>query len=621
MDKLNSCNKSSFARVFCGEDIHLQHLQKYITQCHYLSFHASHVLKLHALRQEAYDVAFTKKLVEQTLYLLNDDFRPRNVQDATTTDQMKDVVQAYREHVPSCVPIGMRNVQQTIHYLATSLYTNMTVNVQCHFTKMLLKYINLRLDTRGQMSRLKAEIPANGREPLLSFYLRLRTLRDIFTLAPGCDGLLSEIELSEEEEILRCEVQSILPYDKPQSESLAYTVVCKPERFISAYCRISSYMEAYGYPQFSALPLRRSHIASHAPIDTKILCTQILRDSSLVKTMTDNKHTLWSRVFKLHDKAFKPRSGLHFSGMIKTDGTAVSVHLENGTGRYGRKRKRVSKASMEALVKDSYFENHLREIDNCSNFVVIDPNKRDLLYCQDANGERVTRYTSNQRAVETRSRKYRRLRERLKRDAGISVLESTIPTHKTMDLSRFVAYLSSLDANSETLRTFYTNTIHNKLSLNSYINTKRSEDSFVNHLKAKYNRDISVIMGDWNDAGRTMRFQTSSKTKGWQKVFQRNHVPFYHLDEHKTSKYCPTCECETYKPFRRLSSRPWRASRGQIDRVNGLLGCTNLECMKQDKLVRYWNRDSLSTLNMLKIIRGTMETGRRPSLYCRSSFS
>ena len=45
-------------------------------------------------------------------------------------------------------------------------------------------------------------------------------------------------------------------------------------------------------------------------------------------------------------------------------------------------------------------------------------------------------------------------------------------------------------------------------------------------------------------------------------------------------------------------------------RVNGLLGYTNLKFMKQDKLVRFWN--------MLKTVRGTMETGRRPDLYRRS---
>ena len=128
-------------------------------------------------------------------------------------------------------------------------------------------------------------------------------------------------------------------------------------------------------------------------------------------------------------------------------------------------------------------------------------------------------------------------------------------------------------------------------------------------------------MGDWNDAGRTMRFQTSSKTKGWEKVFRRNHVPFYLLDEHKTSKYCPKCETDTHKPFTRLSPRPWRASQGQIIRVSGLLGCNNLNCIKQDGLTRFWNRDALSTLNMLKIVKEMMETGERPKLFCRLSNS
>lgn len=436
-------------------------------------------------------------------------------------------------------------------------------------------------------------------------------------MAPGSDDLADELQLTDEEEILRYEIQSILPYDEPQWDILAYLVACKPEKFITAYCRLSSYMEEYEYPQFSALPLRRSHVLSHAPIDTKILCTHIYEDSSLIKTMADNKRLLWARIFDLNNKAFKSRSGVQFNGMIKTDGTSVSVHLEKDKGFYGRKRKRSSKATLEAQVKNSYFENHLPKIQKCSNFVVIDPNKRDLLYCRDANGDRITRYTSCQRAVEIKSRKYRKLRERLKREAGIDVLESTIPTHKTMRLSRYLTYIQSIDGTIGVQRAFYENPIHNKLKLNAFINTKRSEDTFVNVLKAKYNDDISVVMGDWNDAGRTMRFQTSSKTKGWEKVFRRNHVPFYLLDEHKTSKYCPKCENDTHKPFTRLSPRPWRARHGQIDRVSGLLGCKNLKCIKQDGSTRFWNRDALSTLNMLKIVKETMETGNRPSLFCR----
>lgn len=615
-EPLNSCNKTSFARVFCGEDIHVQRLQTYIQQCHNLSFHATHVLKLYAIQHDAFETNFTKKIIVQTLHLLNDDYRPRNTQDIETANMMREAVQSYRQHVSNCTPIGMKYVQQTIHYLGAGIYTNMVVNVQSHFTKMLLKYINKRLDVRSRISQLKVANIGTS-----EFYSRVRKLKEIFTLAPGSDTLLDEFPLSDEEEILRYEILSVLPYGEPQDNVLAYVVASKPDMFVSSYCRLSSYMEAYGYPQFSALPLRRSHVLSHAPIDTKILCTQIYKESSLIKGMMENKEALWSKIFNLKNKAFKSRSGFLFNGMIKTDGTSVSVHLEKNRRGYGRKRKRKSKAVMEEQVKNSYFEKHITEIQKRSNYVVIDPNKRDLLYCRDAKDDRVMRYTSSQRAVETRSRKYRKLRERLRRSSGIDVLESTIPTHKTMNMTLFVSYLQAMDGHFRTAQTFYENPIHTKLKLNGFINTKRSEDNFVNKLKATYKEDISVIMGDWNDAGRTVRFQTSSKTKGWQKVFRRNHVPFYLLDEHKTSKYCPTCESSTHKPFTRPSPRPWRASQGQIDTVSGLLGCNNLKCIKQDGPTRFWNRDALSTSNMLKIVRGTMDTGIRPILFSRSSNS
>lgn len=71
----------------------------------------------------------------------------------------------------------MKYAQQTVHYLATGIYTNMVVNVQSHFAKMLLKYINKRLDVKSRVSELKL---AGDPESLRDFYSRIRKLKDYF---------------------------------------------------------------------------------------------------------------------------------------------------------------------------------------------------------------------------------------------------------------------------------------------------------------------------------------------------------------------------------------------------------------------------------------------------------
>lgn len=612
----HTTRKTSLRKVFDLEGEHHQRLVQYISDCHWMVFHATHVLKLYVLRHANFDAPIDIILIRDILYLVNGEYRPRAEERRTALAQLAPLLTEYRTHVPSATPIGMKSPQQTIHYLATAMLTNLIVNVQEHFNHMLLKFINRRLGVREEVRRLK-EFP-DAKERIRDYYKHIRQIKSLVTMAPDAD---MNIVLTELEQTLQRDVLAILPatYDLP--EGLAYNVVAKPIVFIAPHCRLARAMEQYEIPQCSALPLRRSKILSHAPIDTKILCTHIFKDYTLIRNLAENKSELWRRLFKLDNKAFKDTSTFTFSGRITTDGTAVCVYLEKNNTKYGQKRKRMSKAALREQAAGMYFNLHLDEIRAVSNIVVIDPNKRDLLYCRDARTETPIRYTSNQRAVETRTRKYRTMTEAWKKEAGIDILESSLPSHKTMNPETYLAYLAKMEETLRPLVDFYARPIHRKLRLNVYINTLRSDDRFANKLKQTYGKDIAIIMGDWSDAGHTMKFQTSSKTKGWQKVFRRNRLPFFLIDEHRTSKLCPKCHGNTELPISRPSPRPWRKADGRNVRVTGLLGCKNLECLKQvdgPASFRFWNRDGASTLNMLHIVSRTMETGERPFLFSRT---
>ncbi|TPX64658.1 hypothetical protein SpCBS45565_g05717 [Spizellomyces sp. 'palustris'] len=105
----------------------------------------------------------------------------------------------------------------------------------------------------------------------------------------------------------------------------------------------------------------------------------------------------------------------------------------------------------------------------------------------------------------------------------------------------------------------------------------------------KFGKTLTLVMGDWSDAGRTAKFQTSSKTKGWRTCFKRNGIDCILLDEYKTSSVCPHCNSSEFlqKSFKeRPHSRPWRKCEGKIEKVHGLLGCTTPNCMQQDWTTR-----------------------------------
>ena len=231
------------------------------------------------------------------------------------------------------------------------------------------------------------------------------------------------------------------------------------------------------------------------------------------------KEELWGRVFHLKKKAFQIRAGMRFDGTIYTDGHSLTVGISHPDAKRGQKAGRKSKATLQAEVREQYVENNLDRVQLAENIVAGDPNKRDLVYFQDTMNGTTFRYTANQRAVEMGSRKFRKKRERLKARSGVVKLESNIPTHKTMDLQGYCRYLATLAATEAERQSFYDRDIHRRMRFNSYRNTQRTEAKMIANMKEKYGENFVIVLGDWSDAGRTAKFQTSSETKGWRMLF------------------------------------------------------------------------------------------------------
>ncbi|KAJ3212805.1 hypothetical protein HK099_007664 [Clydaea vesicula] len=118
----------------------------------------------------------------------------------------------------------------------------------------------------------------------------------------------------------------------------------------------------------------------------------------------ETKPGYWSQVFNLNNKAFKRKRGvsneLSLTGMIRTDLVGISVNIDPPPTK-GRR--------IDALDTEVYLERNTVGLIK-ENFVVIDPNKRDLLYCLGSNNHKL-RYTQPQREMETGKKKYRKIRE------------------------------------------------------------------------------------------------------------------------------------------------------------------------------------------------------------------
>jgi hypothetical protein len=160
----------------------------------------------------------------------------------------------------------------------------------------------------------------------------------------------------------------------------------------------------------------------------------------------------------------------------------------------------------------------------------------------------------------------------MKDAAGIPVIESGIPSHKTMVFSSFCSYLASVRDFELVLTPFYSDLAHRKMRWNTFVNTQRSESGLIKRMRKTFGKNLTVIIGDWNETGRAMRYQVPTKTKGWRKVFARNRTPCYLLDEYRTSSVCE-CGTDVVKDFKKRDhARPWRRARGEKQVVHGLLG-------------------------------------------------
>lgn len=625
---LHSCNKTSFHKAFLPNVVYQERLFKYIQTIHILADHASHALKFYILSSKEFP-SITEEDIEAILYLINkgNNWSPRTENMKAIRNKLLPYVTEYCRIVNFVHPY-LKYEQQSINYLKVSMITNLKVNVQEHLVHMLMSYINLRLDVKKSLQDLPKKTKSTERK---EYQRHLRYLKSVYLLGtiPSSLDNWKQVERTLLEEIQTLNLPSV-GNDNP----LAYQVVIDPLSFFPAYCKLSNMYETHGFRQFNAIPLRRSFIQSHVRIDTIILYSHILCITRTEAESTlDYKNTLWTKVCNLRTKAFKSRKGMVFDGSITTDGTSVSVYLKhpqaNKYGKRGGRKK--SKEAKQAEVKQLYVENHLDTCKKAKNIIVHDPNKRDIVYCQDIDKRTVFRYTSNQRAKETGSREYARQRRTLKNESGIVTIESQIPTHKTMNLEAYTRYLVYRRDNRDSLTNFYRRPLHTKWKWKTFINTQKSESRLLNNMKKKYGKDFIVVMGDWSDGGRTARYQIPTKTRGWLKFYKQNGITCFLIDEFRTSSRCPECLSEVESDFKtRAHSRPWKRQEGKMEKVHGLLGCTNSKCLKElnkkNKLtenekkewtMRYWNRDTLATCNMLKIVESLLADKGRPKEFQR----
>ena len=144
------------------------------------------------------------------------------------------------------------------------------------------------------------------------------------------------------------------------------------------------------------------------------------------------------------------------------------------------------------------------------------------------------------------------------------------------------------------LEAFYGRVAHRRRRYAAHCGRRSSEDRFCSRIEEAYGRDVVILYGNWGRSP-NLKHQPPSPGVGLRRRLARR-FETYLVPEPYTSSRCPTCESgDLEKP--RQDQRLRRP-------VHHLLRCPNQKCS-----CRWWHRDVLGALNILKNGKAALATG------------
>ncbi|KAJ2586185.1 hypothetical protein H4R99_008528, partial [Coemansia sp. RSA 1722] len=261
----------------------------------------------------------------------------------------------------------------------------------------------------------------------------------------------------------------------------------------------------------------------------------------------------------------------------------------------GKRKRRLADISIKDLEQEEL-------VDMEGNCVLIDPGRGDLIYCMHENSDSdpskrmVFRYTSAQKTKETRSKRYRKILEKAKKEyEGGKVLRAEAQlskrSHCTLDPQKFRRYVELRNRVSAVLRPFYERYItalsqqgpevrsyplHRKLRLSAYMNQQQANIRLAKNLRAKFGPNPILVMGNWSAPN--ARFHAPIRGVGLRDMLRDHGFTVYLIDEFRTSITCPVCFNRLEK-FRYVDNpRPWRRRDNPYVLCHGLLRCNSQKC-------------------------------------------
>jgi len=550
--------------------------------------------KLPEVNEQLYETALS--------VILNPDKKPRK--SCKSINKIKEELSVfYKTHFMPLICTEnlpkISNISTTIQKLRVEMYTSFINNIVIHYYDRLSKALGVILEANDKYKELKTN---DERKKVHS-----KLLRDLLNKTVSLPEFTDSLQLA----------RSYMP--DLGDKSLAINLLSKPKNFIKYTFTIADLLEKNGLKMFQSIPLRKSEIPKHFPINSitlvnladccKILGTRRLKNNTELSTRIGKeeglKWVLWNHFFKLDKKIFNQK-GYEFCHSIDTDGFSCTIKFmkENHTYKKYKKKKRRLVWSPQVI---SELPKEIRdEIISKCKIIGGDPGKGILLQLIDDTGVSL-RYTIGQRYSESKFYKYRKIRHSLKTRDKIDQKENLLSEYrsKSMNLEKFKAYIQVKAKVSLEIIKHYNKIIYRKLGFRSQILSKNSTNKFIDNIEKTYGENAVIAYGNWS---RSTQMRGIAPTPGIGLKRQCAHrFRLFDLDEFGTSKYCHRCHKEVKNFYYKG------------EKIHRVLVCKECSGPQGVSRVRFIHRDINGSANIQKLGLYEFQGVPRPSVFCRKS--
>lgn len=382
---------------------------------------------------------------------------------------------------------------QMLDYEATNIITSYHNHLQKHFYKFMCRYINLAIDLKGNIMKIRKKCEIDGlgyTEHVNNFRSAVSKLKsDIYQSTDNCDPVFDSFKASFRSNILNnINIKHALYGDsKTKIKSDPFSLLLPllkmslvGEDTVRGTLGLDDKDKLFNI--INCFPVRKSNIPKYVKLDTVMLIQLFVESDKRFYYMniSNQKELLWHTYFKTGKKTFR-KINYHFNGSIITDGYTASVCFELNNADLKPIKNKTVNGDSDKYVTDLSDDDQDRL--KLKTLVGIDPGWSDLIFCTNGVTKIIEkesgkmcrktetfRYSRKQRRKELKTKRYRDILEDDKSNTiikGSSVKEIETILSKfnsnSCDFDRCKEYIRVKNKINYELKEYYEKDIHRQL--------------------------------------------------------------------------------------------------------------------------------------------------------------